>query len=242
MADSPHRRLMYLLLSFFDSAEAFRIYCARDALTAGYLQSLSTGASGVDFFEDIIEFFDRNPTGVNSFLERLSELVPERAGEIRVVAQEWRAGMMPLSGWLGVTRGAPSRFPEVREEIFLNVWFPAYEPREPRLVIDQPIDMNVDLGPQRLAAKRSNTPLDPATREALLGVPRVDVWVQCADASVTPCDGTLVLPWPTNVLTFVVTPRMVGSMRIGVVLLVRNQPIHRLQRELQVLGRHARAG
>lgn len=242
MADSPQNRLFYLLISIFASAEAFRAYCTQDPLTARYLQSLPAGAPDGIFFEDIIDILDRDPTSAFAFLERLSEHVPARAGEIRVIARNWWAGAMPLSGWLGATRGVPSRLPKASEEIFLNVWFPAYEPREPRLVVDRPIDMSVDLGPQRRAAKRSDPPLDPATREALLGLPGVDVWVQCADASVTPCDGTLVLPWPTNVLTFEVTPRVVGNIRIGVVLLVRNQPIHRLQRELQVLDRHVRAG
>lgn len=124
------------------------------------------------------------------------------------------------------------------EQVYLNVWFPKFEPRAPRFVVDEPIDMHVDLGSQRHGALPD--PLSESLKDRLRRLPRIDVWVQCADADVTPGDGTLELPWPTNVLTFQLVPRRPGGLRIVVVLLIKNQPVHRLEREVQVQNRGAR--
>lgn len=132
----------------------------------------------------------------------------------------------------GVTRSASV------EQVFLNVWFPKFEPRAPRFILDEPIEMCVALGPQR-----HDAPADPLS-EDLLGrlrrLSQIAVWVQCADADVTPCDGTLWLPWPSNVLSFELTPRRPGGLRIVVVLLIHNQPVHRLVHEVQVHDRRDR--
>ena len=139
---------------------------------------------------------------------------------------------VPFESVRGVTRSTPI------EQVYLNVWFSKFEPRAPRFVVDVPIEMRVALGPQRHGA-----PTDPLS-EDLLGrlrrLSQIDVWVQCADADVTPCDGTLHLPWPTNVLSFELTPRRPGGLRIVVVLLIHNQPVHRLEREVQVQDRRDR--
>ena len=138
----------------------------------------------------------------------------------------------PFESVRGVTRSASV------EQVYLNVWFPKFEPRAPRFVVDEPIDMHVDLGPQRHGAHPD--PLSESLTDRLRRLPRIDVWVQCADADVTPGDGTLELPWPTNVLTFQLVPRRRGGLRIVVVLLIKNQPVHRLEREVQVQDRGAR--
>lgn len=151
-----------------------------------------------------------------------------------VAASEDDTGFLgvPLKSVSSITRSAPI------EQVYLNVWFPKFEPRAPRFVVDVPIEMHVALGPQRHGA-----PADPLS-EDLLGrlrrLAQIDVWVQCADADVTPCDGTLQLPWPTNVLSFELTPRRPGGLRIVVVLLIHNQPVHRLEREVQVHDRRER--
>lgn len=138
----------------------------------------------------------------------------------------------PFESIRGVTRSAAV------EQVYLNVWFPKFEPRAPRFVVDEPIDMHVDLGPQRHGARPE--PISEALKDRLRRLARVDVWVQCADADVAPGDGTLELPWPTNVLTFQLVPRRHGGLRIVVVLLIKNQPVHRLEREVQVQDRGAR--
>lgn len=138
----------------------------------------------------------------------------------------------PFESVRGVTRSAPV------EQVYLNVWFPKFEPRAPRFVVDEPIDMHVDLGPQRHRAHPD--PISESLKDQLRRLARIDVWVQCADADVTPGDGTLELPWPTNVLTFQLVPRRPGGLRIVVVLLIKNQPVHRLEREVRVQDRGAR--
>lgn len=156
------------------------------------------------------------------------------APAVRPAAGEGHTGFLgvPFESLRGVTRSTPI------EQVYLNVWFPKFEPRAPRFVVDVPIEMRVALGPQRHGA-----PTDPLS-EDLLGrlrrLSQIDVWVQCADADVTPCDGTLHLPWPTNVLSFELTPRRPGGLRIVVVLLIHNQPVHRLEREVQVQDRRDR--
>ncbi len=138
----------------------------------------------------------------------------------------------PFESVRGVTRSSAV------EQVYLNVWFPKFEPRAPRFVVDEPIDMHVDLGPQRRGAQPG--PISESLKDRLRRLARIDVWVQCADADVTPGDGTLELPWPTNVLTFQLVPRRPGGLRIVVVLLIKNQPVHRLEREVQVQDRGAR--
>lgn len=138
----------------------------------------------------------------------------------------------PLESVRGVTRSASV------EQVYLNVWFPKFEPRAPRFVVNEPIDMHVDLGLQRHGARPD--PISESLKDRLRRLARIDVWVQCADADVTPGDGTLELPWPTNVLTFQLVPRRPGGLRIVVALLIKNQPVHRLEREVQVHDRGAR--
>lgn len=133
----------------------------------------------------------------------------------------------PFESVRGVTRSASD------EQVYLNVWFPKFEPRAPRFVVDEPIDMHVDLGPQHHDGARPN-PISESLKDRLRRLTGIDVWVQCADADVTPGDGTLLLPWPTNVLAFQLVPRRSGGLRIVVVLLIKNQPVHRLEREVQV--------
>lgn len=139
----------------------------------------------------------------------------------------------PLESVRGVTRSAPV------EQVYLNVWFPKFEPRAPRFVVDVPIEMRVALGPQRHGAPTE--PLSEYLLDRLRRLSQIDVWVQCADADVTPCDGTLHLPWPTNVLSFDLTPRRPGGLRIVVGLLIHNQPVHRLEHEVQVHDRRDRS-
>ncbi|MCY0992149.1 SIR2 family protein [Nannocystis sp. ILAH1] len=151
-----------------------------------------------------------------------------------VAAGEGDTGFLgvPFESVRSVTRSTPI------EQVYLNVWFPKFEPRAPRFVVDVPIEMRVALGPQRQGA-----PADPLSEDLLDRLRRlsqIDVWVQCADADVTPCDGTLQLPWPTNILSFELTPRRTGGLRIAIVLLIHNQPVHRLEREVQVHDRRER--
>ncbi|WAS90540.1 metallophosphoesterase family protein [Nannocystis punicea] len=151
-----------------------------------------------------------------------------------VAAGEGDTGFLgvPFESARSITRSAPV------EQVYLNVWFPKFEPRAPRFVVDLPIEMRVALGPQRHGAPAD--PLSEDLLDRLRQLSQIDVWVQCADADVTPCDGTLQLPWPTNVLSFELTPRRPGGLRIVVVLLIHNQPVHRLEREVQVHDRRDR--
>lgn len=165
----------------------------------------------------------------------------DRAPEVvhRVGVTQGERTQLDQPGWLSTTRDAPLPM-EPQAEVFLNVWFPAFEPNEPQLIVGQVIELCVDLGPSRPGSGPQARALNAAVLAQLREVSWVDVWVQCPDADVTPCEGTLDLRTPGSVLGFMLTPRSAGSLRIVVVLLLRNQPIHRVEREFQVWEPDAR--
>lgn len=110
--------------------------------------------------------------------------------------------------------------------VYFNAWFPDIG-LDRALHRDHPTVLCVNLGPQVQARGASSEAVSETVRERLFALPAVEVAVQCLDADVYPSAGRLDLPPPTDTLYFVVVPRKTGTLRLVVLLLARNEPVHR---------------
>lgn len=231
-------RLSHLLESLFDPSALRRFLRSRDVFHHIESELPGPSASGAELADAVVSQLQQHGLLMPLFAALLDER-PRRAVDIGRLAGLYGVNTED-TGFLGTPFESIYRNAQTPplHQVFLNVWFPKFEPRAPRFRVDEPIEMHVDLGPQRHGSRTE--PLSDDLRDRLRQLSQVDVWVQCADADVTPCDGTLRLPWPTNVLSFALTPRRAGGLRIVVVLMIHNQPVHRLEREVQVLDQPER--
>lgn len=115
------------------------------------------------------------------------------------------------------------------ETFYLNVWFPDRPAEEPWLVVGHPERMLVNLGAQMEEGQLGKSePVSEEAEETLETVEYVDVLIQCSDADVVPLHSRIqVPPRKENTAQFEVTPRREGEIPLTVVLLVKNDPIHR---------------
>lgn len=118
---------------------------------------------------------------------------------------------------------------DVEPAFYLNVWFPDRPLEEPWLIVAEEARMLVNLGERREEIGLATT--DPISEEAesqLDTVEYVDVLVICADADVVPLRNRIQVP-PRKETTaqFQVTPLRQGEISLTVVLLIKNDPIHR---------------
>lgn len=125
----------------------------------------------------------------------------------------------------------PGADPDPR--LYVNAWFPDHPTAT--LTVDVPAAFRVNIGPLLTAAGHAE-PLPAAASALLVGVGHVDVLVLARDARVVPLRRRLHLPpGPDATVEFAVTPRMRGASHLAVVLLVQNDPIHRLRVPFTVL-------
>jgi hypothetical protein len=115
------------------------------------------------------------------------------------------------------------------ETFYLNVWFPDRPAEEPWLVVGRAERMLVNLGAQMEEGQLGKSePVSEEAEETLETVEYVDVLIQCSDADVVPLHSRIqVPPRKENTARFEVTPRRGGEIPLTVVLLVKNDPIHR---------------
>lgn len=115
------------------------------------------------------------------------------------------------------------------ETFYLSVWFPDRPAEEPWLVVGRAERMLVNLGAKREdEGLGKSEPVSEEAEEALETVEYVDVLIQCSDADVVPLHSRIqVPPREGNTAQFEVTPRREGEIPLTVVLLVKNDPIHR---------------
>lgn len=134
---------------------------------------------------------------------------------------------LPLAAPPPATRGLLDDVPS-EAPLCLNAWFPDHPADPIRLPVGLPALLHVNLGPPRDDAAASE-PLPPDVIQALHEVPFIDVLVLCAGADIRPLRRRLVMPPdPALVLEFALTPSRPGPLEIQIVLLVHNEPIHRM--------------
>jgi len=119
---------------------------------------------------------------------------------------------------------------ETKDErsLYLNASFPDYEEKE-TLTVSVPAEMRISLdhvrGDDSLGASEE---LPAEKAELLQETGQVDVMLLCPEADVHPIIRTLDLPpRKDNYVTFSVTPRVAGQLNLTIVLLLKNEPIHR---------------
>lgn len=126
------------------------------------------------------------------------------------------------------TRGLIDDVPSPEAPLCLNAWFPEHPADPIRLPVGLPAVLRVNLGPPRDAAAASEA-LPPDVLQALQEVPFIDVLVLCAGADIQPLRRRLQMPPdPAVILEFILTPRRPGPLEIQIVLLVHNEPVHRM--------------
>lgn len=130
------------------------------------------------------------------------------------------------------------------ETFYLNVWFPDRPAEEPWLVMGRAERMLVNLGEQREDEQLGKSePVSEEAEEALDTVEYVDVLILCSDADVVPLRSRIQVP-PRKETTaqFEVTPLYEGDISLTVVLLVKNDPIHRTNFFFEVREAESDAG
>jgi len=114
-------------------------------------------------------------------------------------------------------------------EIYLNVWFPDRPVEKPWLLLGKAARMLVNLGDEQEETSLGTTaPVSEESEARLETVDYVDVLVVCADADVVPLRSRIQVP-PRKETTaqFEVTPLRIGEILLTVILLIKNDPIHR---------------
>jgi len=128
----------------------------------------------------------------------------------------------PVQNWR-----SPELAPDEPPTLHLNAWFPDQPGDDIVLTLDVPASLCVQLGPQRGAG--ASEALSGAVVHALYEVEAIDVLVLCPGADIAPISRRLRMPPdPARVLAFTITPRRAGRLALEVVLLVHNEPIHRM--------------
>lgn len=113
--------------------------------------------------------------------------------------------------------------------LYLNVWFPDRPAEEQWLIVMQAARLLVNLGSERESGPLAASDSIREETEALLDtLDHVDVMILCVDADVIPLSSRIEVP-PRRLTTaeFQITPLRPGSIPLTVVLLVKNDPIHR---------------
>jgi hypothetical protein len=111
--------------------------------------------------------------------------------------------------------------------LHLNAWFPDQPGDAVALTVDVPANLCVQLGPPRGAG--ASEPLPGAVVHGLHEVQAIDVLVLCPGADLAPISQRLRMPPdPARVLNFTITARRAGRLELEIVLLVHNEPIHRM--------------
>lgn len=115
------------------------------------------------------------------------------------------------------------------ETFYLNVWFPERSAEEPWLVVGRDERLLVNLGEQREGDALGTSDAVSEEADALLDtVDEVDVLILCSDADVVPLRNRIkVPPRKDTTAEFSVKPLRAGEISLTVVLLIKNDPIHR---------------
>lgn len=127
------------------------------------------------------------------------------------------------------SRGEEAVAADEAETFYLNVWFPDRPAEEPWLLVGHAERMLVNLGAQMDEGQLGKSEaVSEEAEEALETLEYVDVLIQCSAADVVPLHSRIQVP-PRKKTTaqFQVTPRREGKIPLTVVLLVKNDPIHR---------------
>lgn len=126
-------------------------------------------------------------------------------------------------------RAAGADVEDEAETFYLNVWFPDRPADEPWLVVACAERLLVNLGEQRDGDTLGASDAVSEEADALLDtVEEVDVLILCSDADVVPLRNRIKVP-PRRDTTaeFSVKPLRAGHISLTVVLLIKNDPIHR---------------
>jgi hypothetical protein len=127
-----------------------------------------------------------------------------------------------------IAADAPGAMPASPPDLCLNAWFPDEPSDVPRLIVGVAARLHVNLGPPRAGAAGSEVLPNKVVQE-LSEVPFVDVLLLCAGADIKPLRQRLPMPPdPKRVLQFTLIARRPGELDIQIVLLVHNEPIHRM--------------
>ncbi len=141
------------------------------------------------------------------------------------LAQEGTPLAAPAADATAVT---PSEVPSA-PELCLNAWFPDQPGDVARLIVGVAARLCVNLGPARAGSAGSEV-LPGEVVQQLREVPFVGVLILCAGADIKPLGRRLPLPPdPERILEFTLIPRRPGELEIQIVLLVHNEPIHRMR-------------
>ena len=112
----------------------------------------------------------------------------------------------------------------------LNTWFPDNPDSDVHLPVGKPAWLFVNLGPPHIpsGAGKNSRPFDAAALEKLAEKGKLDVLVLCPGARVKPLRKRMPLPPdPKTILEFTLTPLRDGKLDLQIVLLIKNEPIHR---------------
>jgi Domain of unknown function (DUF2382) len=128
--------------------------------------------------------------------------------------------------------------PDKASTLYLNIWFPDRPQEKVCLTVGREERLLVNLGPSRGIDHLGTS--NPLSREAVSSVyatDHIDVLVLCPGANVLPLRNRLsVPPRPNDVAAFKITPMRPGPFDLMVVLLVRNEPIHRTTFSFEAIG------
>jgi hypothetical protein len=157
-----------------------------------------------------------------------SDLETIRGVEVRRELADEVAPLKPPDETVGGAGGEAAAADE-SETFYLNVWFPDRPAEQPWLVVRRAERMLVNLGAlMEEGPLGKSEPVSEEAEETLETVEYVDVLIQCSDADVVPLHSRIrVPPRKENTAQFEVTPRRGGEIPLTVVLLVKNDPIHR---------------
>jgi hypothetical protein len=118
--------------------------------------------------------------------------------------------------------------PEEERSLYLNAFFPDYEDKEYLTVgVEAELHVNLDYlqGDDSMGISER---LSSENAALLQEIGRIDVMLLCPEAHTSPVVETLELPPdPYNSVKFHVTPLQEGELHLTVVLLLRNESIHR---------------
>lgn len=119
--------------------------------------------------------------------------------------------------------------------LYLNIRFPKCSKEKPLLPVGQQTELVVNIGAPIDSESAGQTDSIPNEEASETGkIDHVDVIVLCAGADVVPLRNRLYLPpKKSNTAKFYITPLRQGNLSLSVVLLLRNDPIHRTTFNIQ---------
>ena len=119
--------------------------------------------------------------------------------------------------------------PRASTDLHLNTWFPDEPNSDVHLPVGKPARLCVNLGPPHIPSGAGKiSPLDAAALAKLAKEGALDVLVLCPGARVKPLRKRMPLPPdPKTILEFTLTPLRDGKLDLQIVLLIKNEPIHR---------------